>query len=351
MATVTKSIGTSSRDYSTITAWQADLGDMFIYNSGDDAVGECYNDSVFDEQFTIDQTGLAFPGLNSIKLTAASGQEHNGTPGSGVKVKYTGTITSEDALWEVDYSKDIYGSYNVQVEKLEFAEVSESGSKNVWAWKCEDDTARLHRLLVNNIKHSNAGGVNLYIMQGRVEYTNCFIFNSGRTATSGSTNGRVRGFHLTTSTNNKVYNCTIHNIFDKDTTSADSWGVYRGVCKNTIITDADECMNTRQSSSDYNLSSDGTATGTNSLTNKTAANQYVSTTEGSEDLHLKAGADAIDAGTDLGTSPTNVNIDIDGRDRDSQGDVWDIGGDERVAAGGGTAMPAACHLYKQMMGR
>lgn len=41
-ATVTKTIGTSSRDYSTITLWEADLDDTGIYSSGDDAVGEMY---------------------------------------------------------------------------------------------------------------------------------------------------------------------------------------------------------------------------------------------------------------------------------------------------------------------
>jgi len=85
------------------------------------------------------------------------------------------------------------------------------------------------------------------------------------------------------------------------------------------------------------LTSDATADGTGSLTNKTSANQFVSTVGGSEDLHLKAGADAIDAGTDLVTTPTGVNIDIDGRDRDAEGDTWDIGAHEYVSAGGVTA--------------
>ena len=88
-----------------------------------------------------------------------------------------------------------------------------------------------------------------------------------------------------------------------------------------------------------NMSSDGTADdagGSNNLVDKTGSNQFVSTTEGSEDLHLKEGADAIDAGVDLGTTPAGVNIDIDGRDRDSKGDTWDIGADEFVedVAGG-----------------
>ena len=83
---------------------------------------------------------------------------------------------------------------------------------------------------------------------------------------------------------------------------------------------------------DHNLASDTTASGTGSLDSKTSANQYVSTTDGSEDYHLKAGADAIDAGVDKGTTPSGVEIDIDNRDRDAQGDTWDMGADEFVAA-------------------
>jgi hypothetical protein len=58
---------------------------------------------------------------------------------------------------------------------------------------------------------------------------------------------------------------------------------------------------------------------------------FTNVTGGSEDLHLVSGSDLIDAGTDLGTTPTGVNIDIDGRDRDAEGDTWDIGADEFVS--------------------
>lgn len=90
---------------------------------------------------------------------------------------------------------------------------------------------------------------------------------------------------------------------------------------------------------DHNASDDTTADGTGSLASIDPADQYVSTVVGSEDLHLKSGADCIDAGVDLGTTPTGVNIDINGRDRDAQGDVWDIGAHEFVAAGGGSGNP------------
>ena len=44
MATITKSIGTTARDYSTITLWEAALGGA-AGGAGNDAIGECYDDS------------------------------------------------------------------------------------------------------------------------------------------------------------------------------------------------------------------------------------------------------------------------------------------------------------------
>ena len=67
------------------------------------------------------------------------------------------------------------------------------------------------------------------------------------------------------------------------------------------------------------------------LINKTLSDiSFVSTSAGSEDLHITADSVCVDAGTDLGTAG-GVQTDINGRDRDSQGDTWDIGAHEFVA--------------------
>ncbi len=90
MATLTKTIGTTSRDYSTIQAWEDDLddgtnaaNDATAYSSGDDAIGECFNDSAFDESVLINGGGTVE--LSTIILTVASGEEHDGTAGTGVR--------------------------------------------------------------------------------------------------------------------------------------------------------------------------------------------------------------------------------------------------------------------------
>ena len=77
-----------------------------------------------------------------------------------------------------------------------------------------------------------------------------------------------------------------------------------------------------------NLSSDATASGTGSIAGKLATDQFVSTSAGTEDLHLKAGADAINAGTDLSGSFTD---DIDGETRPIA-TYWDMGADETQLA-------------------
>jgi hypothetical protein len=76
--TVTKRIGTTGRNYSTITSWEADLDNTGIYASGDTTVGECYNDSAFNENVTINSGGTV--GLSTIRLSVAGGSMMNATP-------------------------------------------------------------------------------------------------------------------------------------------------------------------------------------------------------------------------------------------------------------------------------
>lgn len=344
MATVTKTIGTSSRDYSTITSWEADLDDFMTYGMGDDAVGEIYNDSVFDENFTIN--GGSSVGLNSITLTVPDGQRHDGTAGTGVIIRYTG---SNFSVIEADTTVDL------TIEWLSIDQGS-SGSGNRCGVYLKSGV-RFGAHMRNMIIHDSTGNSShtYGFIQEQTPTTNnsnhdYSILNNIIYNLSGPTNKVSSAYHGADDTGpQQILNNTIYNIGTSSHTSS-TYGIhgysYYAKVKNNIVTDV-----LGSSSNDYfthrtgsnvegatNLSSDSTADafgGTGHLENKTAANQFVSTTSGSEDLHLKATADAVDAGTDLGTSPTNVNIDIDGRDRDSEGDVWDMGADQYVASGGG----------------
>ena len=73
-----------------------------------------------------------------------------------------------------------------------------------------------------------------------------------------------------------------------------------------------------------------TTTNPGALVGKTLAEiSFVSTGVGTEDLHIDEDSDCIDAGTDVGTT-NGVEIDINGRNRDSNADTWDIGAHQFV---------------------
>jgi hypothetical protein len=149
---------------------------------------------------------------------------------------------------------------------------------------------------------------------------NCVIYNGD---TAGIFNGDCDA-DIT------VQNSTIFNIHNVTT----SRGVFIGSSGGTMTVTNTISMNSLPdfgssggSMTQFNnVSSDATAAGTLPLINKVAANQFVSVTPTSEDLHLRAGADAIDTGTNL-LATARFADDIDGQGRPG-GAAWDMGADE-----------------------
>ena len=62
------------------------MDDTTIYGAGANAVGECYNDSTFTVNAQLNINGGGTVGLASITLQPASGQGHDGTADTGVKI-------------------------------------------------------------------------------------------------------------------------------------------------------------------------------------------------------------------------------------------------------------------------
>jgi serine protease AprX len=121
-----------------------------------------------------------------------------------------------------------------------------------------------------------------------------------------------------------IYN---NSIFDVDSGIYNEWGWSDLTTKNNIFLGCDGTCFNRAGDQSYNISSDGSAEGTGSLRYKSASSNFVSTSSGSEDLHLKSGADAIGRGADLDSDPQiAVTLDIDGGSRPSSSP--DIGADE-----------------------
>ena len=155
----------------------------------------------------------------------------------------------------------------------------------------------------------------------------------------------------------KIYNCVLygHNYVGIDLygksgaisraincTVYDSGGdadYHFGIRSSTDYCEAHNCIVVESGHEDFdsdldsqsnNISSDATASGTGSQTNKTLSDlDFVSTVSESEDLHIESTSCAVDAGTDLSSS-YGIWRDIDGNERDA---TWDIGADEFVSLG------------------
>lgn len=296
--------------------------DGFTINGAPDSciiVAECYDDDGdLDDTIVVD--GFTTNVSNYVKITSPSGERHNGTAGSGFKLHHTSSasfvlVTLSDTNTVLEWL-EITGSKSTSYGSL----------KGVYASVFNGNT-----IIRNNLLHFITGGntgINgIEVMRGHTIYNN-FLYNL-----------RTHGI-LNTSygTDYLVYNNTVFNFGAVSGSKGISIAGNNSsaLVKNNLVvkgpdTHADSnCFVFENGTHDYNASSDATATGTHSVTSITSA-VFTSATN----LHIVSGAvDIIDDGVDLGTT-NGVNIDIDGRDRDAEGDTWDIGADEYVAVVGG----------------
>lgn len=150
---------------------------------------------------------------------------------------------------------------------------------------------------------------------------------------------RSRGIYVGANAANRVYNCSVHNVGGGGT---QHHGIYvisdNAVVKNCISTgseDADFFALGNNPTVEHCISSDDTADdwgGPGNQINKDPDDdvRFVSTTLGSEDLHIQRGTCAFDAGTNL--SAEGFADDVEGHSRPFK-TGWDIGADEWTPAG------------------
>ncbi|OGP42106.1 MAG: hypothetical protein A2324_14845 [Candidatus Raymondbacteria bacterium RIFOXYB2_FULL_49_35] len=132
-----------------------------------------------------------------------------------------------------------------------------------------------------------------------------------------------------------LFNCSFLGTY----VYAHATNVATAIAKNTY---GEHWYSYTKFSGNNNGTADANAPGTSGQTSKTATNQFVNVTAGSEDLHLKIGAAIIDQGTSLsGDGVYPITQDMESGTR--VGGTWDIGADEVYATSAATDNP--CAIY------
>lgn len=321
------SIGATGRDYATITLWE-DAVDGDLVTRAQREKGECYADSDFNE--TVDFDGSTTNSSYYMWLTVAEGQRHNGTiSGGGVVIDRGGSgastivINCNDDYCLIEWLRITNTANTVGA----LSHIDLGNASNCIARNCICHDASTNAYMV---------GIQADIGSAKVE--NCQVFN----LTNNGSNS-ARGIGCTEDT--KVFNCTVYNIVKASTGSAYCYYGQTAFTdpemKNCIGMDGDtvdfyQCGTAK--GANYNLSSDATAPGANSLKNKLATDQFISITGGSENLLLKCSADARDSGIGPALDADVPTTDIVGNTR--SGDICDIGSNEcQVAPVSGSVNP------------
>lgn len=303
------------------------MDDTGIYASGDNAIGEMYADSDFTAGVTIDGGGTV--GLASVKLTVASGQRHLGVENGGVRILGGIELEANIGNFTLEYI-ELNGNDSAPANFDHPLDFFTSDAGNVVRYNI------IHNFITTNIM----AGIKT---RGNCKTHNNWVYNMATQQTGGQA---LYGIVGSGGSGYEIYNNSVHDIRQEVSNPGggtiaciEVTGSASATMKNNIATDASASDPDVATILDYkgeesgvtennNAASDTSISGTDDLTSLASSSQYVSNAS-PYDLSVKdSNADIVDAGVDLGTTPTGVNIDIKGRDRDTQGDTWDIGAHE-----------------------
>jgi len=301
-------VGVSGCDYSLLSAWESD-NNRDLATADEIATAECYNNGLMTDSVTL--FGWTTDADHYIKIYAPAGQRHNGTKDSGF------TVTTSTATHACQIKQQ-----HVRIEGIAFKVHSDSAfAKGIHIDSQDNSDIQISHCLFYGepaSEPSNSKGIHMYYGSGMKIWNN-FFFGIGK----GIHSEGADDVNIEHNTAFDCYMCyqlsssSLNNVFINNIGFA--WGTspfyQKGYCG---------------AGSDYNIDNTTNASyqapGSNSLHNKTPADNIVDTTRGDSDLHLRADApDALDAGT----VALNLTIpdDIDGTER-PQGLARDIGGDE-----------------------
>jgi hypothetical protein len=309
---VTSSIGTNSRDYSTIQAWE-DACPSDLVAADQVWKGECYNDSEFTGGVSI--SGQTTDATRYVWLTAAGGEsfiDHADAATNPLTYDQSKGVGIAANPAEVPLI-DVYATYT----KIERLQIKRSG----WSFGHPSvrfrTTGSINNCLIENSVSAPSGGYTLHLDEGSKAENCCIIARTNNQHGIG-----LFFFSIADS-------CTV--VCDSAAGESGGIGINdvngNATAKNCAIFGfATPTSGSFNASSDYNATDKASGLpGSNSLYNLTFADQFENT---STDFRLKAGADLIDAGS------TALTTDIIGQTR---GSPPDIGAWEYVASGGGTS--------------
>lgn len=280
--TVTSSIGTSSRDYSTLQAWE-DACPANLVTSDQIWRGECYNDSQFTG--TLNISGVTTDATRYIELTTATGQSfqddagvrslplrYDQSKGVGVSTTTAFTAAIESSVDYTRISKLQITSSGTHANALYFR--AQNGvAENCIIYGSTSLTNNVQLGLSATLKNSVIYGVaetGVTFESNNAQLLGCTLVKPGAAGTASALNA------FTHTSGNIVANCAIFNY-------------------NTTVNVAGRFSNLDYCVTD--LASPGVASETGSLFSKTFSSQFENVTStGAADWRVKAGADLLGAG-------------------------------------------------------
>ena len=318
--TITKSIGTTARDYATAALFEAAIPANLL-TTDEIWLGEVYNDSELTGTAGCVITGHTVDATRYIEIKPASGEGFkDGVDQSTDKLVYT---ASHGASFRntsgTNYTFDVDNDY-VFLRELQI------GHDNYAPIYFNSDGGEIVRCIIFGSEGEAYTGV--VTLSDTANIINCFVENQ-------EANTDIVYAGWTTTTGVAVIDCTLMNPSDISN-SEDCVDRYYGT--NTVegcaLFGCANALDSNITTGDYNGTDDNAVQGANSVTSLTFADQFEGTTSSTVDARVATGSGLLAANT---THSESGGVDIYGNTRDATNP--NIGCWEYTApAGGGRIM-------------